>query len=101
LGSCRATGRLARTRLRNYEIFWVNLPFAVAVAVAAIAVTMSAVRESRNPDDCRRLDGPGVAASALGLVAVTLGLTESASRPWGSWPVAAPLLTGGVFLASL
>jgi DHA2 family methylenomycin A resistance protein-like MFS transporter len=43
------------------SVFWVNLPF----AVAAIAVTMTAVRESRNPDDSRRLDVPGVAASAL------------------------------------
>jgi DHA2 family methylenomycin A resistance protein-like MFS transporter len=77
------------------SIFWVNLPF----TVVAIAVTMTAVRESRNPGDSRRLDGPGVAASALGLVAVTLGLTESASHPWGSWLVAAPLLTGGALLA--
>jgi DHA2 family methylenomycin A resistance protein-like MFS transporter len=77
------------------SVFWVNLPF----AVAAIAVTMTAVRESRNPDDSRRLDVPGVAASALGLVAVTLGLTESASHPWGSWLVAAPLVTGGFLLA--
>jgi DHA2 family methylenomycin A resistance protein-like MFS transporter len=77
------------------SIFWVNLPF----AVVAIAVTMTAVRESRNPDDSGRLDGPGVAASALGLVSVTLGLTESASHPWGSWLVAAPLIAGGVFLA--
>jgi MFS transporter, DHA2 family, methylenomycin A resistance protein len=37
------------------SIFWVNLPF----AVVAIAVTMTAVRESRNPDDSGRLDGPG------------------------------------------
>jgi predicted MFS family arabinose efflux permease len=77
------------------SIFWVNLP----VAVAAIAVTVTAVRESRNPDDSSRLDGRGVAASALGLVAVTLGLTESASHPWASWLVAAPLISGGIFLA--
>ena len=76
------------------SVFWVNLPF----AVAALAVTVTAVRESRNPDS-RRLDIPGVAASALGLVAVTLGLTQAASHPWGSWLVAAPLVTGGVLLA--
>jgi MFS family permease len=76
------------------SVFWVNLPF----AVAALAVTMTAVRESRNPDS-RRLDVPGVAASVLGLVAVTLGLTQAASRPWGSWLVLAPLVTGVVFLA--
>jgi MFS transporter, DHA2 family, methylenomycin A resistance protein len=76
------------------SVFWVNIPF----AVVALAVTMTAVRESRNPDS-RRLDLPGVAASALGLVAVTLGLTQAASHPWGSWLVAAPLITGGAFLA--
>jgi len=76
------------------SVFWVNLPF----AVAALVVTVTAVRESRNPDS-RRLDIPGVAASALGLVAVTLGLTQAASHPWGSWLVVAPLVTGGLFLA--
>ena len=76
------------------SVFWVNIP----IAAVALAVTMTAVRESRNPDS-GRLDGPGVAASALGLVAVTLGLTESASHPWGSWLVAAPLIAGGVLLA--
>jgi len=76
------------------SVFWVNIPF----AVAALAVAMTAVRESRNPDS-RRLDIPGVATSAFGLVAVTLGLTQAASHPWGSWLVAAPLVTGSVFLA--
>jgi len=76
------------------SVFWVNIPFA-AIAVVA---TLAAVRESRNPHS-RRLDGPGAAASALGLVAVTLGLVESASHPWGSWPVAGPLAIGALFLA--
>ena len=76
------------------SVFWVNIPFAVAAAI----MTMTAVRESRNPDS-RRLDALGVAASALGLMSVTFGLTESASHPWGSWPVAAPLAAGCVFLA--
>jgi EmrB/QacA subfamily drug resistance transporter len=76
------------------SVFWVNLPF----AVAALAVTVTAVRESRNPDS-RRLDIPGVAASVLGLVAVTLGLTQAASHPWGSWLVVTPIVTGGVLLA--
>ena len=42
----------------------------------------------------RRLDLPGAAASAVGLFAVTLGLTESASHSWRSWPVAAPITVG-------
>jgi hypothetical protein len=60
-------------------VFWANLPF----AVVAIAITVVAVRPTRDPRP-RRLDVPGAAASALGLFAVTLGLTQSASRSWGS-----------------
>jgi MFS family permease len=76
------------------SVFWVNVPF----AVVAVALTLVAVAESRNPAS-RRLDGPGVAASALGLVGVTLGLTEASSHPWGSWPVLVPLAIGAVLLA--
>lgn len=76
------------------SVFWVNIPF----AAVAVAVTLIAVRESRTPGS-RRLDGPGVAASALGLASVTLGLTQAASHPWGSWLVAGPLIAGGVLLA--
>ncbi|HEY7144960.1 MAG TPA: MFS transporter [Streptosporangiaceae bacterium] len=76
------------------SVFWVNVPFAV-IGLAGAAL---AVRESGNPRS-RRLDGPGVAASTLGLVAITLGLTESASHPWGSWLVAAPLAAGAALLA--
>jgi hypothetical protein len=63
-----------------------------------VALTLTEVRESRNPAS-RRLDGPGVAASALGLVGITLGLVEASSHAWGSWPVLGPLATGAVFLA--
>ncbi len=77
------------------SVFWVNVPF----AVVGIAGTVVAVHESRNPHS-RRLDVLGVAASAGGLVAVTLGLIESASHSWSSWPVAAPLVIGAGLLAA-
>ena len=76
------------------SVFWVNVPF----AVIGIAGTMVAVRESRNPQS-RRLDRPGVVMSAAGLVALTLGLIESASHSWGSAPVAAPVVVGVALLA--
>ncbi|HEY7048390.1 MAG TPA: MFS transporter [Jatrophihabitantaceae bacterium] len=76
------------------SVFWVNVPF----ALLAIAGTVVAVPESRNPHS-RRLDRPGVVLSAAGLVGVTLGLIESASHPWGSWPVAGPLVVGAATLA--
>jgi EmrB/QacA subfamily drug resistance transporter len=75
------------------SVFWVNIPF----VVVAVALTLVAVEESRNPAS-RRLDGPGVAISALGLVGVTLGLIEASSHPWGSAPVLAPLAIGAVCL---
>jgi MFS transporter, DHA2 family, methylenomycin A resistance protein len=73
------------------SVFWVNVPF----TVVAVALTLAAVTESRNPA-ARRLDGPGVATSAFGLVGITLGLVEASSHPWGSWPVLVPLATGAV-----
>jgi MFS transporter, DHA2 family, methylenomycin A resistance protein len=75
------------------SVFWVNLPF----AAIAIAITVVAVRPTRNPR-AGRLDLPGAAASAAGLFAVTLGLTESASHPWGSRTVAAPIAVGVALL---
>jgi len=75
------------------SVFWVNVP----VAAIGIALTAVAVRESRNAR-ARRLDRPGVVLSSLGLVGLTLGLVEASSHPWGSLPVAGPLLAGAALL---
>src|SRR5271156_304499 len=77
------------------SIFWVNVPF----ALAGIALTVTVVPESRNPDT-RPVDVPGVLTSAAGLLALTFGLIESASNSWTSVPVAAALAAGLVLLAS-
>lgn len=77
------------------SIFWVNVPF----ALAGIALTVTVVPESRNPDT-RPVDVPGVLTSAAGLLALTFGLIESASNSWTSAPVAASLAAGLVLLAS-
>jgi DHA2 family methylenomycin A resistance protein-like MFS transporter len=76
------------------SIFWVNVPF----AVAGVALTITVVPESRNPQT-RPVDVPGVTASAAGLLALTLGLIESASDSWASAPVWAALAAGLVLLA--
>jgi EmrB/QacA subfamily drug resistance transporter len=77
------------------SIFWVNVPF----ALAGIALTVTVVPESRNPD-ARPVDVPGVLTSAAGLFALAFGLIESASNSWTSAPVAASLAAGLVLLAS-
>jgi MFS transporter, DHA2 family, methylenomycin A resistance protein len=75
------------------SVFWVNVPF----ALIAVALTVAAVRESRN-HAASRLDGPGVTTSALGLVGITLGLIEASSHSWCSWPVVGPLAVGATLL---
>ncbi len=77
------------------SIFWVNVP----LGVAGIALTVTMVAESRNPDT-RPVDVAGVLASAAGLLAVTFGLIESSSNSWTSIPVWASLAAGVVLLAS-
>ena len=92
-GAGPVAGGILLTYFGWASVFWVNVPFAVVGVVG----TVVAVRESRNPRS-RRLDLPGVLTSAAGLVAVTLGLIESASYRWISWPVAAPLVVGVALL---
>src|SRR3984885_1147208 len=77
------------------SIFWVNVPF----GVAGLALTVTVVPESRNPDT-RPVDVPGVLTSAAGLLALTFGLIELASNSWTSAPVAASVAAGLVLLAS-
>jgi EmrB/QacA subfamily drug resistance transporter len=77
------------------SVFWVNIP----LAVVGIAITVLAVRESRN-DASHRLDRVGLVLSASGLVAITLGLVDSSSHRWGSRPVSAPLALGVLLLVA-
>jgi EmrB/QacA subfamily drug resistance transporter len=62
------------------SIFFINLP----VAVAAVFVTLFAVRESRDETVERTVDLPGVAALTIGLAALVLALIEGNSWHWGS-----------------
>jgi MFS transporter, DHA2 family, methylenomycin A resistance protein len=75
------------------SVFWVNVP----VAVLGVAITAVAVAGSRSAEP-RPLDPVGVLTSALGLLCVTLGLIESSTQAWASWPVAGPLALGAVLL---
>src|SRR5260221_5618714 len=58
-------------------IFWLNVP----VGLAAAALAMSRLPESRGP--AARLDLPGVAIAAIGSVALAWGLVRATDVGWG------------------
>jgi EmrB/QacA subfamily drug resistance transporter len=71
-------------------IFWINLPL-IAVTVA---LTMYAVRESRDPEAFRGVDWLGIGLSAAGLAGPVFALIEQPSHGWGDPLVWAPMLAG-------
>lgn len=76
-------------------IFWVNVPIGVLCA----AVTLVAVRDSRDPQ-ARPLDIVGAVLAATGLFLLTFALIESNRRSWTSLAVGGSLVAGGVALAA-
>src|SRR3954463_5383154 len=73
-------------------IFFLTLP----VAVAAVAVTLFAARESRDETVERTVDIPGIATLSLGLTALVLALVEGNAWGWGSGRIVALLATAAV-----
>jgi EmrB/QacA subfamily drug resistance transporter len=61
-------------------IFFINPP----IAVAAVAVTLFATRESRDHTVDRTVDYAGIAALTVGLTAFVLALIEGNAWHWGS-----------------
>ena len=78
------------------SIFFLNLP----VAVAAILVTLFAVRESRDETVAQRIDVPGVITLTIGLASLILALVEGNSWHWGSTRVIALFLIAVIGLGS-
>jgi len=72
-------------------IFFINLP----VAVAAIAVTLFATRESRDETVSRKVDVPGIVALSAGLAGIVLALVEGNAWGWGS-PAILTLVAGSL-----
>ncbi|MDQ6811021.1 MAG: MFS transporter [Actinomycetota bacterium] len=62
------------------SIFLLNVP----VAALAIAVTLFAVRESRDETAIREIDLAGVATLTVGLAALVIALVKSNTWGWGS-----------------
>ncbi|HET7574802.1 MAG TPA: MFS transporter, partial [Solirubrobacterales bacterium] len=71
-------------------IFWVNLP----LIAATVALTLHAVRESRDPDAFRGIDWTGIGLSAAGLGGPVFALIEQPTRGWGDPLVWAPFAAG-------
>ncbi len=61
-------------------IFFINPP----IAVAAVAVTLFATRESRDETVGRSVDIRGIVALTVGLTAIVLALVQANSWHWGS-----------------
>ena len=80
-------------------IFLINVPFGVITMVVALL----SVQESRAATGSRRLDVPGLTASAVALFALTYALIEGHDRGWTSAVILGALalaaVAGGVFLA--
>jgi EmrB/QacA subfamily drug resistance transporter len=100
LGAAAALGPIlggALTELDWRWIFYVNLP----ICVLAIAMTLYAVREARQPG-APRPDLPGIALFTLGAGAVVYGLVRAAAEGWSettSWgPVVGGLAVLGVWV---
>jgi EmrB/QacA subfamily drug resistance transporter len=62
------------------SIFFLNVP----VAVIAVAVTLSATRESRDETSTHHIDFPGVITVTVGLASLVLALVEGNAWGWGS-----------------
>ncbi len=92
-------GGLLTTAIDWRWIFFVNIP----VGIAAIAITLGYVQESK-PPHARRIDLAGFAVFTLGLLALVYGLIEVNGNGWTNttsivcFVVAAALLTAFPFI---
>jgi EmrB/QacA subfamily drug resistance transporter len=78
------------------SIFILNVP----VAIAAIAVTLFATRESRDETAIREVDIPGVAALTVSLASLVVALVKSNTWGWGSTKVISLFVISGLALAA-
>jgi EmrB/QacA subfamily drug resistance transporter len=80
-------------------IFWINVP----LIALTVALTLRAVRESRDPEAAESVDWPGIALSALGLGGLVWALIEQPSRGWEDplvrWPLAGGVACLVLFVA--
>jgi EmrB/QacA subfamily drug resistance transporter len=91
-------GGLISQHLHWGWIFLINVP----VGVLTMAVALFAIEESRDTSAARRLDVPGLAASAVALFSLTYALIEGHDKGWTSGTILGALAlaagAGAVFL---
>jgi EmrB/QacA subfamily drug resistance transporter len=73
-------------------IFFINVP----VGIAAFAIALLSVGESRDPSVVRHLDMPGLISSALALFALTYALIEGHDKGWTSAVIAGAFAVAAV-----
>jgi predicted MFS family arabinose efflux permease len=76
-------------------VFFLNVP----VGIAAIAVTIARLRESRDPA-ATRVDWLGLVSFSTGLLALVLALVRGNDDGWGSAPIIALFAAAAVMLAA-
>jgi len=84
------------TQLASWRwYFFINVP----IGVAAILLTLAAVKESRDETFAGKIDFTGFATLTTGFVFLTLGLQESSQYGWGSALVIGSLIVAAVLVA--
>jgi len=76
--------------------FFINVP----LGIAAIILTLMAVRESRDDAYKGGIDWAGFVTVTLGFVLLTFGLQQSTDASWTSWIVIGSLIVGAIMLAA-
>jgi len=71
-------------------IFWVNIP----LIALTVALSMRAIKETRDMEAFRGIDWPGIGLSAIGLGGPVFALIEQPAYGWGSPVVWIPMLAG-------
>ena len=87
-------GGVLTERINWSWIFFVNVPVGVVAVLAARAF----IDETKDTSREQRLDLPGLISSAVGLFALTYGLIETNTHPWGSTRVIGLLALAAVAL---
>src|SRR4029077_13184309 len=99
IGVAVAVGPLlggALTQALGWEaVFYVNVP----IGIAALAITVVNVAESRDPN-ATRADWPGVATFSAALFMLVLALLRGNASGWGSGSIVSPLVGAAVLLAA-